>query len=200
MAETFRDLGLDFPLFEAPVSEASGYLGPETCDTCGAEADHVFDVLDEYVCQACLRARKASITKDTEFGMVRREDAERGRTHGIPGLETDMFPVVPTDDPEWKAAVIPSEDLWELVSTPSYVTWQGDRWLFCCAKPMVYVGPWERRDFERAAPDGDAHGEAERMVGSREAAYWKGAFPDRMSFYVFRCPSCGKRRAHCDID
>ena len=200
MPETFKELGLDFPLFEAPVEEASGYIGEETCDICGNTTQHTFDTMEEDVCYTCLRSRKASITKDTEFGMVGREEAERGRSHGIPGLTTDMFPVVPTDDPEWQAAVIPSEHLWELVSTPSYSTWQGDRWLFCCARPMVYLGPWTREAFQKAAPDGDAYKEAAGMVGSDEVSYWKGQFPDGLSFYVFRCATCDKRRAHCDID
>jgi uncharacterized protein CbrC (UPF0167 family) len=111
-----------------------------------------------------------------------------------------MFPVVPTDDPEWQAAVIPAEHLWELLATPAYSTWQGERWMFCCARPMIYIGQWDRAEFEAANADGDAYAEAARMIDSNEVSYWKGTFPDGMSFYAFRCPTCGNRRAHCDIN
>ena len=131
--------------------------------------------------------------------MVTRTEAQAGRTHGVPNLETKMFPVVPNGS-GWSAAVIPSEYLWELIATPSYSTWQGENWLFCCSRPMVYVGPWMREDFERVASDGDAYREAVDMVHSEEVRYWEGRFPDVLSFYVFRCAECGKRRAHCDND
>ncbi len=59
-------------------------------------------------------------------------------------------------------AIVPSELLWALVKTPPYTTWQGERWLFHCGRPMVFVGehtPEELESFsltERAEADLDA--------------------------------------------
>ena len=192
MTDTFKDLGMDFPLFEAPASECWQYVGKSDCDICNARDVPSFDDDSHTFCFECLRARKTSLTTE--------EQAEKGRTHGIPNLQTDMFPVVETDDPEWQAAVIPSEHLWELITTPTYSTWQGEKWLFCCARPMIYIGAWGKTDFEAAAPDGDAYQEAARMIATQEVDWWKGLYPDAMSFYAFRCSDCGKRRAHCDMD
>lgn len=41
---TFADLGIPFPLFEAPVDEASEYAGPGHCFACGSEQPHCFDL------------------------------------------------------------------------------------------------------------------------------------------------------------
>ena len=41
---TFADLGIPFPLFEAPTDEASDYAGPATCRLCGAKDRHCFDL------------------------------------------------------------------------------------------------------------------------------------------------------------
>lgn len=47
------------------------------------------------VCYECLRAGKAAMTKDTEFGMVSWAQAFEGVTHGVPGLRTDRFEIIP---------------------------------------------------------------------------------------------------------
>jgi uncharacterized protein CbrC (UPF0167 family) len=39
---TFSELGIPFPLFEAPVEEASEYAGPSTCSVCRAKGVHCF--------------------------------------------------------------------------------------------------------------------------------------------------------------
>ena len=199
MSETFKDLELEFPLFEGPISEAIGYVGSEYCEKCDAQAGHVFEINEELVCYACLRNRRVSIVQDTEFGMVTDEFAELGQTHGTPILKTDMFPVVTTSG-GWQSAVIPSDDLWELITTPNYATWQGERWLFCCAKPMVYIGVWSKEAFKAASTNDDAYSQAELMVDATEVTNWNGVFPDEMTFYAFRCSICDKHRAHCDID
>ena len=244
--KTFGDLGLDFPLFEAPVSSTSDYAGVAACCLCGAKEAHCFRFgigsrielacprcqaenvcrgdeigeepcgscgadLDEALgddellsCYDCLRAGRATFTQDTEFGMVSREEALSGRTHGVPGLATTMFETVATGDLEggeqWVAALVPREHLAELIRTPRYSTWQGESWLFCCRSPMIYCGEWRASDFERQAPDGDAVALAKSMVAADESRYWNDVFPDRLSFYVFRCAACGQRRAHTDSD
>ena len=41
---TFSELGIPFPLFEAPTSEASDYAGQATCRLCGGPDRHCFDL------------------------------------------------------------------------------------------------------------------------------------------------------------
>lgn len=57
MGNTFTDLGIPFPLFEAPLTDASGYLGLARCCFCTREAVHCFAVgsTDEVVgsCRHC---------------------------------------------------------------------------------------------------------------------------------------------------
>lgn len=240
---TFGDLGLHFPLFEAPVSNASHYHGIATCSLCGTSGRHCFscgisayvDVVcprcqSDNVCQGCdvaegacatcgaafklalgphdwplacydcLRAGRATLTKDSEFGMISRTEALSGRTHGVPGLATTMFETVPTGDEDWVAVLVPRDHLTELVRTPGYNTWQGECWLFCCRRPMIFCGEWKSADFDRHAPAGGALALAESMVTEDESGSWQGVFPDALSFYVFRCGTCGKSRAHTDID
>lgn len=239
---TFADLGIAFKLFEAPVEDASDYIGVQNCDLCGLSDRHCFrcgvgayiktncskcglrkfvqgcdafgaqcdqcgsKLLDQtgpeehpLVCFDCLRSGQASITKDTEFGMVTYQEASKGQTHGVPGLTTTMFETVPTGDGEWMAAKVPSEHLTELTRTPGYHSWQGDIWLFCCKTPMVFCGEWKQPDFEAQAADGDALSLARSMVAVDEHRYWGDAFPDQLSFYVFRCQQCDGRRAHTDM-
>ncbi|MEO6811656.1 MAG: CbrC family protein, partial [Isosphaeraceae bacterium] len=175
---TFSDLGIPFPLFEAPTTEATDFTGLATCRLCGGrdrqcfelrsrdalilscpacggenglDADSQSDIrcrscealvsLPELlktkkqllVCYACLQAGNAAMTKDTEFGMVSWEQAFRGVTHGLPGLQTDQFErVLVSPEEDWYGARIPAEHLWELLRTPSFHSWQGERWLFCC--------------------------------------------------------------------
>ena len=127
---TFADLGIPFPLFEAPTGEASDYRGMANCRCCGGQDRHCFklgigdamilpcpscgtenglgvddgaDVMcrscgitiafpesmkdkeHSLICYGCLRAGKAAMTKDTEFGMVSWDQAFKGVTHGAQG-------------------------------------------------------------------------------------------------------------------
>src|SRR5262249_55278095 len=185
---TFAELGVPFPLFEAPTSEASDYVGLSSCRLCGGRDRHCFvldigcaliqpcpacgvdnglDVHDRndvpcrscrstvpfpeslknkknlHICYTCLRAGKGAITTDTEFGMVSWEQAFQGITHRVPGLRSSDFQLWPIDpDEDWYAVRVPQEHLVELLRTPTYGTWQGERWLFCCKRPMTYLGEW----------------------------------------------------------
>lgn len=244
---TFKDLGIPFPLFEAPVDATSDYAGIANCDICGGSQQHGFRIgiggyvklsckqchheqfaqgheafsagcdecgtqlmektasktsSDEYpvACYNCLRAGRASITKDTEFGMITYEHAQRGITHGVPGLATTMFEALPPNDEGWVCVKIPNEYLNELVSTPGYLSWQGDIWLFCCQAPMTFIGEWHQSDFRKHATDGDALRLAKSMVSVGEYRYWDDEFPDHLCFYVFRCKTCGSLKAHVDMD
>lgn len=242
--EKFADLGVPFPLFEAPTSEASDYAGLASCRLCGERDRHCFELgigcaimpcstcgtengLDAHdrkdracrscqtvipfppslksiknllVCHECLRAGKAAITKDTEFGMVSWDQALQGITNGVPGLKTDEFELVPIDPKEdWYGVRIPKEHLFELLRTPTFTTWQGERWLFCCKRPMTYLGGWDsvspddRRAFLQKAIDADEQ---------TKEWIWDSVYNEqgRVCLYVFKCNSCGRHRATWDMD
>lgn len=239
---TFRELGIPFPLFEAPVDDAPDYVGLATCSICTKSRQHVFvlrvgcylmlpclscgavnglrtydrkdspcrecrslvpfpDIAAKEIrcCYSCLRAGKAAITQDTELGMISWEQAFEGVTHGVPGLKHPDFEMVPKED-GWVAARLPSEFMFELLRTRGYSTWQGECWLFCCKRPMVYAGSWVRDDFTRNAPNGDGRALFERIVPDFQPEMWDGKVGDCASYYVFRCSECGGLRAHWDTD
>ncbi len=101
------------------------------------------------------------------------------------------------------AVRLPREAMFALLRTPTYSTWQGERWLFCCRRPMTYVGNWREEDFERAAPDGDPERFFHEVIGepmSEAPGLWESAATGYVSVYVFRCPACGRHRGHYDSD
>jgi uncharacterized protein CbrC (UPF0167 family) len=155
-------------------------------------------------CYACLRAGRAALTKDTELGMISWEQAFAGVTHGVPGLAHPDFEMVPVPGDEgWIAARLPQEMMFELLRTPGYVTIQGESWLFCCRRPMVYIGTWShQQDFIDHAPGGDGGKLFEDMVEDADDRIWEflGQGGDSIGVYVFRCGSCARLRAHYDFD
>jgi uncharacterized protein CbrC (UPF0167 family) len=88
------------------------------------------------------------------------------------------------DETEWE----------ELHRTPQYSTWQGERWLFCCKRPMIFTGaPTPGTDAKTLAAMLDTtEGDAATKLDQLER--------DAISVYTFRCASCSKRRAHWDMD
>ncbi|HYE76639.1 MAG TPA: CbrC family protein, partial [bacterium] len=133
------------------------------------------------VCYPCLRSGRAAFVHDTE----------RGMELWTPDASTDA-------------------DRWELLRTPTYVTWQGERWLYCCDRPMAYLGEWQtilaglhapnnpRQFFEAIAGSGeDDEGEGV-MLGEVYGALAGGTGP--VAAYVFRCRECGAHRAHWDFE
>jgi uncharacterized protein CbrC (UPF0167 family) len=115
------------------------------------------------VCYACLRSGKAALTKDTELGLISWEQAFEGVTHGAPGLRRTDFEMVPKED-DWVGARLAHEMMFELLRTPTYGTIQGERWLFCCLQPMVFVGEWSRPEFGTRSPNGDGRAFFENIV------------------------------------
>jgi len=155
-----------------------------------------------HLCYTCLRFGKGAFTHDTEFGMVTWEYAVQGITHGVPGLQTSEFEhVLISADEDWYSVRVPRELLLELVRTPTFETWQGSRWLFCCKRPMTYIGEWKRAKetllasetmesiFRRALSSDDqveiAISCANNGVGG---------------VYFFRCKECNNLRANWDTD
>ena len=239
MANRFQSLGIPFPLFEAPVAEASDYHGEAACVICRQRATHCFtlgigdnlflpcpschalnslDADDRQdtlcracghvvpfppisdpmvaICYACLRAGHGAITKDTELGIISWEQTLTGVTHGAPGLDHNDFPLVPLED-GWVGARLAPEYMLELLRTPTYSSWQGERWLFCCRAPMVYLGGWSQDEFSRHAPDGDGEAFFYRIVDSGFPGLWD-FDPDVVGIYVFRCQTCGRFDAYWD--
>jgi uncharacterized protein CbrC (UPF0167 family) len=237
---TFSDIGFRFPLFDAPVDDASGFVGASTCGLCNSDAEACFelgigcdvvvrcsscgvdagldaddredgvcdgceapvpfpDVPDELVCCfACLRTGRAAISKDTELGMVSWEQAVKGVTHGVPGLNHPDFDMIPTDS-DWVLARLDKDTLFELIRTPTYSTIQGERWLFCCKKPMVFVGAWSRHQFAARAPDGDGKAFLASVIGEQVPGLWEDELHDVTGIYVFSCPICGRLKGHWDV-
>jgi uncharacterized protein CbrC (UPF0167 family) len=240
-SETFAELGIPFPLFEAPSDQASEYCGLDQCSLCAGEGRHCFRLdigcavtvdcprcgapngldasdcedtpcrlcesvipfpdlgVDEILaCYDCLRSGRAALTKDTELGMISWEQAYKGVTHGVPGLDRTDFEMVPEED-EWVGARLPQEVMFELLRTPNYPTIQGEQWQFCCRRPMVFVGRWERDDFTRRAPDGGGRRFFEEVVQDTVPGLWEDQLHDVTGVYVFKCASCDRLTAHWDI-
>lgn len=248
MADTFADLGIPFPLFEAPVKEAAEYSGVYPCRLC-RRTGHCFHLQDGHLvvacpacgadnplavrhrrggecrecraavpfpvaadikelkaCYDCLRAGRAALAKDTELGAIAWVNTLAGLTdpgYGPPhpDFETVAVPAEEDDDEddEWFAARLPADVMFELLRTPDYISWQGETWLFCCRRPMVYLGSWAEADFDRHAPDGDGPAYFLQVIPGVTADMW-GDMGHSFSTYVFLCPGCGRHRGHYDSD
>jgi hypothetical protein len=209
----FADLGIPFPLFAAPTAEALGYHGRAGCGVCGAADAHAFtaraDGAEVVACYACLRGGRAWVPKDTEAGAVSADSAARGRADviGIPRSEVERlgFVVIPHELepalPDWGHALVPAADLGELIRTPDFLTWQGCQWLFCCGRPMVYVGAWKEPQFEAHAGGADPAVLFRSVVPGCPLFEWGRHAPlsGAGGPYVFRCQVCGGYRGYMDM-
>lgn len=203
----FADLGMDFPLFEAPISEAAIGDGGE-CVACGTLSTVRF----EDACYRCFRDGRVEHTIDTEYGMVGPEEAAAGVTHGLPlnpaayrHLELVPHDVDPNfPDERWYGVRFDSADLQELVRTPGYHTWQGERWLFCCRKPSIFIGEVTQENLEELARSrGMASSELLAQMLSLTLSEAEELLPvagEGVVVYAFRCSRCDKLRAHSDCD
>ena len=54
----------------------------------------------------------------------------------------------------WTQVKLPLDVLREITRTPDFNCNQGAIWQFCGTRPLVFVGEWRRRDFEKNAPHG----------------------------------------------
>jgi uncharacterized protein CbrC (UPF0167 family) len=135
--------------------------------------------------------------------MITWENAENGVTHGVPWIEPDRVEdvdIVEIDE-GWHAARLDPDDMWELLRTPSFVSWQGEFWLFSGGHPMVYVGAWTRVEFCMHAEDGKGEALFNEIVEDLpERDLWPELEPDgSVAAYVFRCPETGRLRASWDM-
>ena len=149
-------------------------------------------------CYECLRSGHASITSDTELGMISWEQSLTGVTHGVPGLNNSDFEMVSTDS-EWVGARLDLSHINEILRTPNFSTWQGERWLFCCKQPMVYIGSWEHDDFDTHAPNGDGRSFFLDVVDDAQPEMWDTNYGDCASYYAFRCNGCNHFRVNWDM-
>ncbi len=170
------------------------------CRSCGASV--AFPDVDEdddlLCCFVCLRKGRAAITKDTELGMVSWQQALEGLTHGVPGLNHPDFEMVPTDS-DWVRARVDSNLLYELVRTPTYSSIQGERWMFCCKRPMVFEGAWSRGTFSRKAPDGNGKAFLAAILDEDVPGLWEDRLHDVSGIYVFSCATCITLKGHWDV-
>ena len=171
----------------------------EDCRACGRRVEwpDIPDNEEVLVCFSCLRDGKAAITTDTELGMVSFEQAVEGLTHGRPGLATTGYELVESDG-DWVRARLDSDIMYELLRTPNFLTWQGERWMFCCGRPMVYTDRWLQRRFLDEAGEEGAEALFERLVDMPYPPPWDWDQPaaDDYGVYMFRCDSCGTRRGY----
>lgn len=183
-------------LFLLPTGDACRSV---PCRHCGAPTRSPVAVQEEaFVSYHELRSGRAGYTKDSDFGMISWEQVESGWTHGIPG---GRFPGLNTrTTPEgWVQVQLPKESLAELTRTPSFVTWQGDRWLFQGNRPSIYIGEWTKRDFERHAPDGMPTETFFRSVmRDYDPRLWSRI--DNICVYVFRGHEPRTYAAYYDMD
>ena len=199
---------MEFPLFAAPMEDAIvDELGE--CAQCGKTSQLLFNES----CYACFRTGKGSHTVDTEFGMVRPEDAIQGCTHGLP-LDPDNLPNLPLiahsvdpnfPDEHWYSVKFRPADLIELTRTPAYHTWQGERWLFCCGRPSVFIGSVDSDALAEMAIERGSSKEVTiaSLLSISEAAAKRSLNAIESGsggLYMFRCQSCSTSRAHFDME
>ena len=109
-----------------------------------------------------------------------------------------VIELVPTGD-HWVGVRLPQDVMFELLRTPTYSSWQGERWLFCCQRPMVYLGDWRsREEFSRRSPDGDGRRFFEDIVQDSDPDLWENELGEDTGVYVFRCSLCERLAAHWD--
>lgn len=219
--EDFDDLGLTIPLFMAPAREAREYAGPGRCALCLNDDPHCFalegeaEVIAECAaceeemplpaaaradgpcrsceatvafplpktgrlraCASCLMAGLVSMPKKTERGRVAWAEALAGQTS--------------------EGWVVEPLSLLELLRTPGFDTWSAaPSWLFCCERPMLYLGTRSAGDF-RAGQLGSGQQRFLNTVAGAGAGDWVDLNEGRSVACLFRCEQCGRERGIID--
>jgi len=142
---TFDELGIPFPLFTAPIREATEYRADGHCEFCGVESGHTFRGNLGVFCYACLRAGAAQFSKYTVIGSVLNGEqleaiginAAKIIEHGFHNLRP--HPLEP-NEADWHSIRTTPGLLTELTMTPNFNCWSDCTWLFCCQRPMIYRG------------------------------------------------------------
>lgn len=198
----FSEMGYSFPLFQAPVDHAV-IDNSSNCTECGKYVDILFS---EH-CYECFSTGEVDSGMDTEFGFVTLEEANKGWTHGIPlsnpaelsDFKLTAHPIDPNfPDDRWYHVHFEKDDLLELLRTPKYSTWQGESWLFCCKRPMVFRGsiPSSLLEYGSNALD-------QSIRKFLQNPNWESTMAGDQSshtVYAFTCDCCEKMRFHEDCD
>ncbi|QQE11146.1 CbrC family protein [Planctomycetota bacterium] len=220
--QTFQDLGIPFPLYQGPVECCPQYKGRGTCDVCKQQADHCFNLSigcgirysldnenwidtsddEKLCCYKCLRQGYASITNDTELGMVSDEQIAQGATHGLPGPITESaieqgVEAGPPNNDGWRSYKIDPKDILELTRTPNYATWQGERWRYHCGRIMPYIGEWTQKEFNEFSGDGQ---KAFLSIVDNSHKYAWDSLGGQVICYMHHCQVCGQLRGYWDCD
>ena len=270
---TFQELGIPFPLFEAPIECSGSFFECDDCSFCGSESVPCFEIEPEEkivecfkcegqstrewgptqkaacaqcksdfvneleeedlrICYPCLREGRAALEKTTELGVVSLREALTGEvdlslafTSAMAcGFDPESLPklCLPNllngpgtyfsqrlDFLKKHSSRRPGrlemakEDLYELLRTPSFITWQQDFWFFCCQRPMIFIGEWSIADF--AKYDGRLNGwrAFKELLGATESdlPVWKSLAGDSDTIggpYLFRCQICREHRGYWD--
>lgn len=200
--DTFDDLKRPFRLFKAPIAHAA-FDGPGTCIRCMEHADVRFNE----TCYECFSTGEIDQAIDTEIGLVTLEEANNGRTHGLPINDPRQFeeydltqhPIDPRfPDQRWYYIHIDSKFLIELLRTPKYHTWQGETWLFCCQRPMVFRGSLPADMF-----GSESDNLSMAIKNFLDAPDWRMTVGDghgSHTYYAFTCANCGSLRFNEDCD
>src|SRR4051812_39710645 len=90
MADTFAQLGVPFPLFEAPTSDAREYVGCDTCTLCGQSGRHCFRL--DIGCAVMLHCERCG----TENGLDANDRVDRpcrkcGSLQTFPGVAGEVL-------------------------------------------------------------------------------------------------------------
>lgn len=193
------------------------------CAGCGADNALCADERDAEMCHRCaelvefprkmpeeivvgyeaLRAGRAAISKETEYGMITWELAQCGCTEGEAGARrlrhSERAPMLELSGDRVGTKLNPAV-MSELLRTPTYISWQGENWLFDGRTPGVFIGCWSAADFATHAGAQSAEDFFLSVVGSTERWLWSALTTGRVSVYVFRMPGSGALRAHWDME
>ena len=177
------------------------------CPNCSAIVAWPLSREQVLVCYDCLRKGRVHLTQDTELGMITWENAQSGWTHGIPGHSENNFPVrshsefdpMTQGNVTWYQYALPRDDMEELGRTPTFSSWQGERWLLHCERFMTYIGEPLARPQNQTSPEII---EAIKLIlakGGWEFSLEQ-AWNSSVCVYLFRCEICGALDGYDDVD
>ena len=199
-----------FKLFEAPESEMRGLLdGDRTCSLCGntgrcfelgtADPDSLPEkhLRSGVGCYSCLREGRFEFFHITAAGYLGASGLEH---YGPPPEEEEVVIVSPSGKPiDVKRAEpqqrhsISEEAIVELRRTPDFPTWNEVDWPVHCGGFMIFLGPWQPRDFNNHA----SRAGRELFCSSVDPDN-RDLWPEDSSSewgvccFVFKCTSCGQ--------
>ena len=151
------------------------------------------------VCTDCLREGRVYLNHDTAVGLLEWQDAQRGwvEFYKIDDLDPMIERQPVEGEPDYHRYEFTREDLIELGRTPTYSTWQGERWPFHCGRAMVYLGQPLSQSKSEVAPAIVAA--VEKFVEDWDFEPWADE-DSGVCIYLFRCQICGAYDGHNDCD